>query len=131
MMFVCHRAPANKAVALPFPFSCDVHFCMAMFVCLKYENSFETNMHTTISNGAKCNHNEKVKLGVFLNDPNLKLLCMIKWTVELPFDSLVTVCKYILSYSSNGNQKDTMIRVSQIKLVRTIQKAFSFTNCFH
>ena len=24
-------------VALPFPFSCDVHFCMAVFVCLKYE----------------------------------------------------------------------------------------------
>ena len=51
---------------------------MADFLCLKHENSFKTKMHVTVSKGLKCNHEEKVKLSLFLKDPNLKLLCMIK-----------------------------------------------------
>ena len=56
MVFVFLRASAAKAIALPFQFSCDVHVCVADFVCLKHENGFKINMHAMVSNGPKCNH---------------------------------------------------------------------------
>ena len=48
------RASATKAVALLLLFSFYLHVCMAVFMGLKHENSFKTNMHTTVSNGPKC-----------------------------------------------------------------------------